>query len=330
MNWIIENVFSDSYTWGTLELKVLLNNNRLPALVLFGLLSLTNTASAIIVGGTSANNAIYAASGYTGVGFSVASVGSCSGSLLSTGMHFLTAAHCILGATGNATINFSNGTSSFSYTSVSMIAHPDFSSSSYFGGADLAIVTLGQIVDASISRYSLYSATGELGQTGTIVGYGREGIGTSGGDSGTFGTRRQGQNQIDTLIGGNILYYDFDNGLAAQSTSGGLGLGVNEVSIYRGDSGGPTFIGNQIAGIHSFISCTPPTSGRSACGAADVDGALNGTFGERFGDTRVSTYAAWINSVTSVAETGVPEPSTYATGLIALLFLAVKARKTHN
>ncbi len=257
----------------------------------------------------------------------MASIGSCSGSLLSTGMHFLTAAHCVLGATGNATVNFSNGVSTFSYTSTAMTANPGFNASDFFGGSDLAIITLGQVVDASINRYSLYSNTGELTQTATIVGYGLQGTGTTGGDGGTFGTRRQGQNVIDVILGGNILYYDFDNGLSAQNSSGGLGLGLNEVSIYKGDSGGPSFIGSQIAGIHSFISCTSGP-GSTCLSPPDIDTLLNGTFGERFGDTRVSSYVSWINSV--VDPVTVPEPSTYATGLTALAFFAARARKTRT
>ncbi len=300
--------------------------------MLLGLLALSHNARAIVVGGGNANDPIYAASGLTGVGFSnVSNVGSCSGSLLGSGMHFLTAAHCILDsnglASGTATVTFTSGAGTFAYTATAMIANSAFNAGNFLGGSDLAIITLNQVVDLSIDRYSLYSSAAELSQIGTLVGYGREGTGNTGGEGGTFGTRRKGQNEIDQIVGGNILFYDFDNGNSLQSTLGGNGLGVNEVGLYKGDSGGPTFIGNQIAGIHSFISCIPGP-GSTCLNPPDFDTTLNGSFGERFGDTRVSTYVSWINGV--VDPLTVPEPATYVAGLIALALCAAKARKTRT
>lgn len=313
--------------------KKVLGCRRLSSLlVLIGWLGLSHNASAIVVGGGSASDPIYSASGFTGVGFStVSNVGSCSGSLLNTGMHFLTAAHCILDsnglASGTANVTFSSGAGTFAYTATAMIANSAFNASNFFGGSDLAIITLSQVVDLSIDRYSLYTSAAELNQIGTLVGYGREGTGNLGGEGGTFGTRRKGQNEIDQILGGNILYYDFDNGNPLQSTLGGNGLGVNEVGPYKGDSGGPTFIGNQIAGIHSFISCIPGP-GSTCLSPPDVDTAFNGSFGERFGDTRVSAYVSWINGV--IEPITVPEPATYAAGLIAFALCAAKARKTRT
>ena len=95
-------------------------------------LSLVPKASAIVVGGTDPNNPIYL-SGQTAVGYSlVPGVGGCSGSLLNTGVHFLTAAHRILGASDPATVRFWNGTQTFEYTSSSMISHPKFNIGNYY------------------------------------------------------------------------------------------------------------------------------------------------------------------------------------------------------
>ncbi|MCX6614390.1 MAG: trypsin-like serine protease [Acidobacteria bacterium] len=286
---------------------------------------IASQASAIVVSSGTPDNYL---SAQTAVGFSnVPSVGLCSGSLLATGQHFLTAAHCILGYSGAATVTFTNSLgANFYYTSTAMIAHPNFVAGQYIAGNDIAIIKLNQQVDASINRLSLYTGGGnEQGSEATLIGYGRTGVGTTGSIAGTFGTRREGQNVVDNVTG-NLLYFDFDNGNAAQSTLGGLGLGTREVSIAQGDSGGPALINGKIAGINSFITCVG--SGGVCLSTIDVDSTLNSTFGEQFATTRVSTYLTWINQNTF--ESSVPEPSTYATGLLGLVICLAKARKTRN
>lgn len=287
-------------------------------------------ATAIVVSSGTPDNYL---SAQTAVGFSnVPGVGSCSGSLLATGQHFLTAAHCILGYSGAATVSFTNSLgTNFSYTSSSMIAHPDFVRGQYLAGNDLAIIKLSQSVDASINRLSLYTGGGnELGNEATLIGYGRTGMGATGSVHGTFGTRREGQNVID-VVSGNLLYYDFDSGNSAQNVYGGLGLGAREVGIAQGDSGGPALIGGRIAGINSFITCVG--SGGVCVSTIDVDSTLNSTFGEQFATTRVSVFLNWINQNTGGSSStfeGVPEPSTYATGLLGLVICLAKARKIRN
>jgi secreted trypsin-like serine protease len=294
------------------------------------LILFVSQASAIVVSSGTPDNYL---SAQTAVGFSnVPSVGLCSGSLLATGQHFLTAAHCILGYSGAATVTFTNALgTNFSYTSSSMIAHPSFIQGQYLAGNDIAIIRLSQQVDASINRLSLYTGGGnEQGSEATLIGYGRTGMGATGSVAGTFGTRREGQNVVDTVTS-NLLYFDFDSGNAAQSTSGGLGLGSREVSIAQGDSGGPALINGRIAGINSFITCVG--SGGVCVSTIDVDSRLNSTFGEQFATTRVSTYLTWITQNTgglSGSFEGVPEPSTYATGLLGLVICLAKARKIRN
>lgn len=308
--------------------------NKYTFAILLSLALFVPQSKAIVVAGTDPNDPVYLSS-VTAVGTIGIGGGLCSGSLLTTGMHFLTAAHCVLDSNGNplggnATITFRDaGNNAFAYVSNTIVAHPDFDPQSYFSGNDLAIVALSQVVDASIGRLSLYSGVGELGQTITMIGYGRQGTGTTGGEPGTFGVRRQGQNVADELIGNdNIIYFDFDNGLEAQNSSGGLGLGTSEVMLYRGDSGGPGLIGGQIAGIHSFISCFGGGPGIQCAAPPDIDNTLNGTFGERFGSTRVSVYNDWITA--TVEATTIPEPSTVAAGLLALVTCLARARKTRT
>ncbi len=300
----------------------------MPLKYLFASLILfVSQASAIVVSSGTPDNYL---SAQTAVGFSnVPSVGMCSGSLLATGQHFLTAAHCVLGYSGNATVTFTNALgTNFSYSSSSMIAHPSFIPGQYLAGNDLAIIRLSQQVDASINRLSLYTGGGEQNNEATLVGYGRTGMGATGSIPGTFGTRREGQNVVD-VVTGNLLYFDFDNGNAAQSVYGGLGLGRREVSIAQGDSGGPALIGGRIAGINSFITCVG--SSTVCVSTIDVDSTLNSSFGEQFATTRVSTFLTWINQNTggssSSLDAAVPEPSTYATGLLGIVICLAKARK---
>ena len=87
--------------------------------------------------------------------------------------------------------------------------------------------------------------------------------------------------------------YDFDDGTAAHDTFGvrdninNLGEGLSEVMIAEGDSGGPSFLGNLIAGLH--------LGGFRYADGTDVDGVLNASFGEIAIDTRTAFYQSWID-----------------------------------
>lgn len=298
--------------------------NALAALVLLGCAS---SADAIVVTGANPNDPLYQ-SPATGVSFlSIAGGGACSGALLGTGQHILTAAHCVVNASGPNAANarFETGLGTFNYTSTNILFHPSYNNANILAGFDIAIIYLGLTVDASIDRYPIFTNTNELGQVGIVAGWGREGTGATGGEGGSSGNgRRQGENEIDQILNGNILLFDFDNGLDPQNSLGGTGRGNLEVSTYRGDSGGPTFVGGQIAGIHSFISCVVANPGDTTCQSPpDIDTAINGTFGERFGDTRVSNYTDWING--AIAD--VPEPGTYVTAFAGLAAILLRARK---
>jgi len=74
------------------------------------------------------------------------------------------------------------------------------------------------------------------------------------------------------------------------------GFGKFEVGVAPGDSGGPGFIDNKVAGVHSFgftHYCGSVTNG------TDFSCGLNSSYGEMSGDTRVSFYTTWINDITS-------------------------------
>lgn len=267
----------------------------------------------------------------------------CSGALLGTGRHVLTAAHCVTDAFGQST--FSSGQAQFpvtananpytgSFANVAMqsvTVHPGWTGNITSVGNDLAIITLAAVAPAGADRYDLYTASDEIGQVGTKSGYGRTGTGATGDTLGTDWRRGQNTYEMTALdfwgdgeSNPNILMYDFDNGTSGNDGFGfffgpsfqNTGLGLNEVMSAPGDSGGPTFINGQLAGITSFGLRLAANTGQSS----DTDTFLNSTYGEFAGDTRVSGYSSWIMAT-------IPEPGTWALWLAGLPLLGAIARR---
>ena len=292
-----------------------------------------------------ANHVVPAGGAFDGVGRLLVTTTSsqtflCFSALLSSGRHLLTAAHCVtdnagLFDTASATVDFYGDSGTYTLNIGAVFLDPGWASSggNVFSGTDIAVLELVNAAPIEVSRYGLYSSFDEVGQTFTKVGYGREGTGLTGFGAGSAGTKRSGQNEYDTAgtpffggISSNVLLYDFDNGNPANDAWGllgipDLGLGINEVLAAPGDSGGPNFIAGQIAAVTSFgfrytYSCMTGTC------SPDIDVALNGTFGEVGGDTRVSAYAESINALI-----GAPAPSALALMLIALPLLAWRRRR---
>ena len=262
---------------------------------------------------------------------SAASVG-CTGALLSTGRHVLTAAHCVADSSGSpdvfgltALFETPDIIDQIDYAGVAVFPgyHGD-----PFDGNDLAIVTLSRPAPAASDRYSIYRGSDETGQVGEIVGYGATGQGRQ--DDGLpAGQRRAGFNRIeedgsefDFAGGDSLLVYDFDNGRPQNDGFGllfgrhDLGEGLAEALPAHGDSGGPTFLNGAIAGLHSFSF---------RAGSSDIDGILNQSFGEFTADVRVSRYAAWIDSAIAI-----PEPSALALSMVGLLILAAGKLRTRR
>lgn len=247
----------------------------------------------------------------------------CSGTLLDDNIHVLTAAHCVTDARGK--LSLKNGFADFEGQRVNVIkkqtfVHPDWNGDSLIGN-DLAILTL-ESSPAGITGHAIDRVpAGDFGcgDVPVIVdkaGYGRSGWGGDG-DVASSGVKHNGQNcyddTADQLLSvfdifpttqNSILHYDFDNGNSAHDAYGihfakpHTGLGSTEVSSAPGDSGGSTFnVDGDITGITSY-GITFTIGGIST----DIDGELNSTFGEVSGDTRVSTFTSWIDSVLTVSE----------------------------
>jgi secreted trypsin-like serine protease len=182
------------------------------------------------------------------------------------------------------------------------------------GNNDLAIVWLSKPAPLVAERYTLYRSSDELGKTFTMVGYGEPGTGTYGADDNYSGTplRQKAQNQFDigverlkaslgssmgwNPLTGSQLMADFDDGtyahdaLARLVNVAGTGLGINEGLITPGDSGGPAFIGNQLAGIASYTASLSKSNVDP-----DIDSKTNSSYGEVAAWQRVSFYQQWID-----------------------------------
>ena len=234
-----------------------------------------------------------------------------TGTLLFDGRAVLTAAHLFEGSSGSASVSFETpgGTQSFSANKI--LQHPGYDNQS---NNDLAIVWLSTSASVGANRYNIYRSSDEIGQSFTILGYGQTGLGSTGAtDSNTSSPiRLKAGNRFDTDAGtlkghlgsimgwtplpGTQLIADFDNGNATNdalgqlNTQSNLGTGLDEGLIAKGDSGGPAFIHNKVAGIASYTSSLSRGDIHP-----DVDTIVNSSFGEIAAWQRVSAYQQWID-----------------------------------
>ena len=186
-----------------------------------------------------------------------------------------------------------------------------------FKGNDVAVLKLVSAPTDDITRYQIdRDSSGDIGTVVEKVGYGRSGNGNDGDVIG-FGDKRNGQNQYDDVadtmlkalglkarahfVPGSVLQYDFDNGNSNNDAFGfffnnnDLGLGSAEVNSASGDSGGPAINNGVIVGITSYGVTLTYNDGTTS----DINGDLDSSFGEFSGDTRVSTYAGFIDDSVS-------------------------------
>lgn len=206
-------------------------------------------------------------------------LGSCSGSLLSSGTHVLTAAHCFDTEEGFLTsdvasviVGWETLPDTFTFqVSSNFSIHPAYDQNPLLkNGYDIAVIELPAAAPTSVTRLDILrdSSGVEIGAAAAKIGYGWTGSGFIGEQ--TFdGEKRLGLNTVanwddiealtsDLKTDGSarLLGYDFDNTLGGSNLLGDAGFGTNEVLTARGDSGGPAIISfagqNVIAGVTSF------------------------------------------------------------------------------
>ena len=234
-----------------------------------------------------------------------------TGSLLYDGRAVLTAAHLFEGRSGSASVSFETPSGTQSFSTNKILQHPGYDNQS---NNDLAIVWLSTSASVGANRYNIYRSSDEIGQSFTILGYGQTGLGSTGatGSDTPSPIRLKAGNRFDTDAGtlkshlgsimgwtplpGTQLIADFDNGNATNdalgqlNTQSNLGTGLDEGLIAKGDSGGPAFIQNKVAGIASYTSSLSRGDIHP-----DVDTIVNSSFGEIAAWQRVSAYQQWID-----------------------------------
>lgn len=234
-----------------------------------------------------------------------------TGTLLFDGRAVLTAAHLVSRNSLGATVTFETASGSQTLSATKIVIHPDYDD--FDINNDLALIWLSETAPVAANRYDLYRDSDELGQVFTMVGYGETGTGATGADSSSGDSARlKVSNRFDgdatalkTALGASMdwtpragaqLIADFDDGAMTHDALGRIigrrdtGLGLDEGLIGPGDSGGPAFVGGQVAGVASYTARLATSRG-----SPDIDSVANSSFGEVAAWTRVSAYQSWID-----------------------------------
>ena len=279
-----------------------------------------------VLGATELAPIVTPGTGYDGVVQIFATIGgqmfSGTGSLLGTGRHILTSAHNFtksgtgtVGLDGPAKVSFdlpNTGRIEIDVPIANIRLNPGYNGVGVTD--DLAIMTLPVLAPSGptglgADRYDLYRNTDEVGQAFTVVGYGTIGTGTTGQQPNNTDTKRLARNKYETLgdrvnYGGTqALLYDFDNGSAANDAFGRI-LGINDLGVPgegtsgQGDSGGPAFFRVNGKNVIAGVTTSGPGAG-SPENPAVLNPAVQAGFGSLSHDTRVSSFAAYIDGQTA-------------------------------
>jgi len=234
-----------------------------------------------------------------------------TGALLYDGRSVLTAAHVFEGYdTDNIVVYFDTATGTQAYNATIQV-YDGYDSTNSNG--DLAILTLEENPSEFYERYDIYRESIVSGQEFTMVGYGAYGSGSSGEildatdilklkTSNTFESdfydiySAASTNLAWEPLEDAVLAADFDSAYSVNDAFGNilglddLGLGYEEGMIAAGDSGGPAFVDDKIAGVASY------TASISADNVStDSNYVVDSSFGEVGAWQSVSYYQEWID-----------------------------------
>lgn len=187
--------------------------------------------------------------------------GFCSGTLV-TPRDVATAAHCAVGINNMGGRFTVEGTT---YETRSIHVHPSYND--FTLSNDIAVFRLSRAV-TNIEPSPIFRGTPRVGQMLTLVGYGAGGTGASG-HTGDFGTKRVGLTPIDG-VEETLITWRFDD--------------ETESNTAPGDSGGAAFL--DVNGEYYLAGIT---SGGDRWDAG---------FGDNSFDTRVDSFADWIDTTT--------------------------------
>lgn len=222
---------------------------------------------------------------------------------------------------------------------------------------DLAIIFLNGAAPDFATEYLLAALADPTGIDFNVAGFGNRGTsGATGSSGGTFGKLREGDNKFEYALGNAAFgdgwaveleeplsqisdswVSDFDRiGFAANDTSclvtGGLfgtgttfcdnaGVGLREVGVAGGDSGGPQFVNGKIVSVTSYGL----TFGS---GFGDFGGGLNSGWGEFSGYAPVFRNRDWIQSLVPLAF--IPEPATWGLMIAGFGMVGAAARRRRS
>ena len=244
----------------------------------------------------------------------VAYVGGCTGTLIAPNI-VLCARHCGAGPGTQVIFGSNLNGGGLVFRSVQSSFLPD-GNGSLLDGGDVSILTLNASVPTSVAvPMRLIDETNDLeGMLCATVGYGLNGLGSSGHNFTSDNYRWGGENIIDrygspaSQGGSNIISTDFDNGSNSANSIGGSSPSPVEfeATTAPGDSGGPVLV--QLEG--EWVIAGVLSGGTSS----------TSTYGDISWWTGTAIYRDEIES--RGGEFGVPAPGAccFANGSCALLF----------